>query len=162
MSQIITTESTPIKEMPEELKITPEKKQPMLIPHLKQRRKTSTSKIYPLVTISPEECQGVFKKMEIPFTREETKSTNPIQPYCSPNPFSCFNQAELEEMVANIKMPESKHAKDNFRKIYKEHVIQTLQSIALIKTIKCPSDDEVKNKIVPMVMPPNSNIIIRN
>jgi hypothetical protein len=158
-SQIITTQ---IKELPEELIVTPEKKQPILIPHLKQRRKTSSSKLNPIVTISPEECQGVIKKMETPFQREESKSNNPIQPYCSPNPFSGFDQAELEEMVANIKMPEAKHSKDNFRKIYKEHVVQTLQSICLIKTIKCPSDEEISKKVAPLAMPPNSNKITRN
>ena len=160
-----TTQSviiTPIKKNSEDLYTTPEKKPSIGIPHLKQRKTTSTSKVAPIAIISPEECLDVMKKMEKPIQTMEIEKQSDIQSYCAPNPFANFDQEELEKMVANIKMPESKNAKSNFRKIYKEHVIQTLQSICLIKTIKRPSDEEINSKILKLTMPLNSNALIRN
>jgi hypothetical protein len=97
------------------------------------------------------------QKIEIKLQCHQNKDSNPIQSYCAPDPFVNCDPSELEKMVANIKMPLGKFNKSKFRKMYKGHVIQTLQSICLIKTLKCPSDDEISKKKLNFEMPKDSN-----
>jgi hypothetical protein len=102
------------------------------------------------------------QKIDIKLQCLENKDANPIQSYCAPDPFVNCDPSELEKMVANIKMPIGKFNKSKFRKMYKGHVIQTLQSICLIKTLKCPTDDEISKKKLSFEMPKNSIYLIRN
>jgi hypothetical protein len=100
--------------------------------------------------------ESADQKIDIKLQCLENKDSNPIQSYCAPDPFVNCDPAELEKMVANIKMPIGKFNKSKFRKMYKEHVIQTLQSICLIKTLQCPSIDEISKRKLNFEMPKGS------
>jgi hypothetical protein len=107
-----------------------------------------------------EQDDSTEQKIEIKVECVDDKLPNPIQSYCAPDPFVNCDQSDLDKMVANLKMPEFKKSK--FRKMYREHVIQTLQSICLIKSLKCPSDEEISPKILNLKMPVGSILVNRN